>query len=62
MGQNPEDLKVEIADLESRLERLKAQLPAHSLSPAMMIALDELEEQLAEARQRFAKISGKNDT
>lgn len=61
MSQNPEDLKREIADLETRLEMLKAQLPAHSLSPAMMIELDELEEQLAKARQRFAKISYKND-
>jgi hypothetical protein len=61
MNHNPEDLKIEIADLESRLERLKAQLPAHSISPAMMIELDELEEQLAAARQRFAQISQKND-
>jgi chromosome segregation ATPase len=62
MDQNPEELKLEIADLESRLEMLKAQLPAHSLSPAMMIELDELEEQLAEARQRFAQLSEKDAT
>jgi hypothetical protein len=42
MSQTLEDLKAEIADLELQLERLTAQLPAHSISPALMTALDEL--------------------
>jgi ribosomal protein L29 len=50
------ELEKSIAELEARLKELKAQLPAHSITPAMMIRLDELEDQLAEARQRLAKI------
>jgi ribosomal protein L29 len=57
MSESPEDIKAEIADLELQLEKLKAQLPAHSISPAWMTALDELEDELAEARGRLAKTS-----
>lgn len=57
MSESPEDIKAEIADLELRLEKLKAQLPAHSISPALMTALDELEDKLADARRRLAKMS-----
>ncbi|MGD9099909.1 MAG: histidine kinase [Anaerolineae bacterium] len=35
-------------ELQRRLADLKARLPAHSISPTMMMELDELEEQLAE--------------
>lgn len=37
----------QIKDLENRIADLKARLPAHSIPPAMMIELDELEDQLA---------------
>jgi len=50
------ELEKNMAELEARLNELKAQLPAHSISPAMMIKLDELEDQLAEARLQLAKI------
>jgi hypothetical protein len=39
-------------ELERRLADLHARMPAHSIPPAMMIALDELEEQLAELDNR----------
>jgi hypothetical protein len=61
MSESPEAIKAEIGDLELRLERLKAQLPAHSISPALMIALDELEGQLADAHRRLAEISEESD-
>jgi polyhydroxyalkanoate synthesis regulator phasin len=37
----------QIEELENRIADLKARLPAHSIPPAMMIELDELEDQLA---------------
>ena len=36
-----------IKELERQLEDLKKRLPAHSIPPAMMAELDDLEEQLA---------------
>jgi septal ring factor EnvC (AmiA/AmiB activator) len=56
MSETRAKLEKSIQELEARLKELKAQLPAHSISPAMMIKLDELEDQLAEARQQLAKI------
>ena len=56
MPETRAELEKSITELEARLKELKAQLPAHSITPAMMIRLDELEDQLAEARQRLAKI------
>jgi ribosomal protein L29 len=56
MPETRAELEKSIAELEARLKELKAQLPAHSITPAMMIRLDELEDQLAEVRQRLAKI------
>jgi len=42
-----------IAELTRQLEDLRKRMPAHSIPPALMAELDELEEQLAEeiARQ-----------
>lgn len=37
-----------IEDLKKRIEDLKRRLPAHSIPPAMMAELDDLEEQLVE--------------
>ena len=34
--------------IKKQIEDLKNRLPAHSISPAMMAELDELEEQLAD--------------
>jgi hypothetical protein len=36
-----------IADLESRIADLRARLPRHSVPAAMLLELEELEEQLA---------------
>jgi len=36
-----------IQDLKNQIEDLKKRLPAHSIPPAMMAELDDLEEQLA---------------
>ncbi len=49
MNANSEKL---IRELEARIEALKARFPVHSIPPALMAELDELEEQLAEAKKR----------
>ena len=47
-------LRAEIAALAARLADLQARLPAHSVPPALIAELDELDEQLAAARARLA--------
>lgn len=43
-----------VAELERRLEELSARLPAHSLPASMQAELDDLDSQLAVARQELA--------
>lgn len=50
-------LKQEIAELEAELAGLQARMPAHSVPPAMMLALDDLEERLAHLRMRRAALA-----
>jgi hypothetical protein len=40
-----------IVELESKIADLKARLPKHSVPPAMMIELEELEEALARLKE-----------
>ncbi|HSF81812.1 MAG TPA: hypothetical protein VLA49_11300 [Anaerolineales bacterium] len=49
-------LKTTIAELEARLRDLQSRLPAHSIKPALIAEMDELDEQLAEARARLAAL------
>jgi hypothetical protein len=51
-----QELERLIAALESRLDDLKARLPAHSIPPAMIAEMDDLDEQLIEARSRLAAL------
>ena len=44
------DKRKRIEDLEKRIADLKARLPKHSIPPAMLIELEDLEEALGEAR------------
>jgi len=41
-----------VVELEKQIEDLKRRLPAHSVPPSMMQQLEELEDELAEARER----------
>ena len=43
-----------IATLEARIADCQARLPAHSIPPAMLAELDDLDEQLGEARLRLS--------
>ena len=54
-AKNKLDLEKEVAALEVRLADLKARLPAHSIPPAMMTELDEIEDQLARAKSSLAE-------
>ena len=44
-----------IKELEKKIADLQKQWPAHSVPPAMMQLLDDLEEQLAQAKQTQQK-------
>lgn len=46
-----ENAAAQIAELEHRIADLKARLPKHSVPPAMLIELEELEEELEQATQ-----------
>jgi chromosome segregation ATPase len=50
------DLEKTIAALEARLEELQRRLPAHSIPPAMVAELDELDQELERARARLAEL------
>jgi len=49
-----------VQELEAKIEALKARFPAHSIPPAMMAALDDLETQLAAAIKRQADKNQEN--
>jgi len=42
----------EIQDIQARIEDLKMRWPKHSVPPAMIEQLDDLEEQLAQAKRK----------
>ncbi|HEY72268.1 MAG: histidine kinase [Chloroflexi bacterium] len=46
-----ENTTARVAELEKRINDLKARLPKHSVPPSMLIELDDLEEELEQARQ-----------
>lgn len=53
MGITQVDTK-RIKELESKIAELKQSLPAHSVKPEMLIALEELEEKLEQAKNENA--------
>ena len=50
-----ESTMARVTELEKRIADLKARLPRHSVPPAMLIELDELEEELERARAEAAQ-------
>jgi hypothetical protein len=46
-----ENAVAQIAELEHRIADLKARLPKHSVPPAMLIELEELEKELEQVTQ-----------
>jgi len=55
-------LQTMIAELEARLADLQARLPAHSIKPALLAELDELDDRLAEARRRLTDLERANSS
>lgn len=49
-----DDKTARIKKLEQELENLKRQWPAHSVSPALLQRLDDLEEALEEAKAEMS--------
>jgi hypothetical protein len=49
-------LENKITDLEARRDDLLARLPAHSIPPSMIAELDEIEDQLSQAKFQMAKL------
>jgi Tfp pilus assembly protein PilO len=56
-----QELQNEIDALEERLQELNRRLPAHSIPPAMIAELDELDEELSVKRARLAELLRKSD-
>jgi uncharacterized small protein (DUF1192 family) len=55
IGKMNESTVARVTELEKRIADLKARLPRHSIPPAMLIELDELEEELERARAETAQ-------
>jgi len=55
-----ESITAEIETLEKKMIELKARLPSHSIPPALIIELDDLDEQLSDAKQRLSMINSSN--
>ena len=52
---NQQTTEDQIAELERQIADLEARLPQHSVPPAMLIQLEELEEMLERARSQAAE-------
>jgi hypothetical protein len=51
-----EQIEEQIAIIEARIADCQKRLPAHSIPPSMLAELDELDEQLADARKRLSSL------
>jgi len=53
---NEEELKKEIRDLEEKLKDREASLPAHSVRPQQMLAIEELETAIEEKKKELERL------
>jgi hypothetical protein len=51
-----EQIEGQIIIIEARITDCQRRLPAHSIPPSMLAELDELDEQLADARLRLSSL------
>ncbi len=47
------DIQLRIKELEGEIKELKKNIPAHSIRPAMMVRVEELEEELVRMRDEL---------
>ena len=52
---HPPAASEKVAELEKRIAELQARIPKHSIPPTMLIELDDLEEELEQARAEAAR-------
>ncbi|MGB2955064.1 MAG: hypothetical protein WBB64_03750 [Anaerolineales bacterium] len=48
------DPKLQRIEIEAQIEELENNLPAHSIPPAMIMKLEELEDKLAQLKNEFS--------
>jgi hypothetical protein len=53
-----QELEREIRELEERLKDRELALPAHSIRPAQLLLIEELEEEIKEKKRRLAALKG----
>ena len=53
-----QELEREIRELEERLKDRELALPAHSIRPAQLLLIEELEEEIKEKKRRLASLKG----
>jgi hypothetical protein len=58
MGSDLEALHAELARLQAELQDREAALPAHSVRPSQIMAIEELEEKIKDLKARIAKAEG----
>jgi len=52
------DARDRLRQLETRLADLKARMPAHTVRPAMLMEIEDLEDEVASLRQRLRDEEG----
>jgi hypothetical protein len=59
--QTRHELEKMISQMEIQLVDLQARLPAHSIPPNLIAEMDEIDDQLNEAKARLAAMSEENE-
>jgi hypothetical protein len=59
--QTRRELEKMISQMEMQLVDLQARLPAHSIPPNLIAEMDEIDDQLNEAKSRLAAMSEENE-
>jgi chromosome segregation ATPase len=57
-AEGTEELRKRIEELEKEIEELQARWPAHSVKPAMLMQLEELEAELERLRKELKEKEG----
>ena len=60
MGENLEQLRRRLQEIEAQIEDQHARLPAHSVRPAMIQELEDMEEQRDALRAEIERIQSEN--